>query len=350
MDLVISSGLLFLLALTCYQFMAPFLGLLVWSVILAIVFYPLHQWMASRLGQRQGMSATLLVVLALALVGVPAALLSSSLADSVMWLIEGVHNNTLKVPAPPARIAALPLVGDRLHDAWLLASTDLPALVHEMQPKIGDLARAGLAFVAGLGSGILLFLFSFVIAAVLMAFGAGGARTAEVLATRVSGAQRGPRFVRLATSTVRAVALGVVGVAAVQALLIGCILLLFGVPGAGLVTVVALVLGIAQLPMALVTLPFIAWVWLAGDYQTTSAVVLTVALLAAGLSDNILKPLMFGRGVDAPMPVILLGALGGMMHSGIRGLFVGAVVLAIGHQLLTSWIEEAAVVSSDPPA
>lgn len=342
LDLVVNAGLLLLLVVLCYQVLAPFLGLLVWSLILAIVLYPFHQWLALRLGGRQGGAAALMVVLTLVLVGVPVALLSSSLADSVMALIDGVRNQTLHVPPPPARLASLPFVGDQLFSGWNLAATDLPALVQQLQPKIGDLARNALAFVGGIGGGILLFLLSFVVAAVVMAYGAGGSNTAAALASRIAGAERGGDFARLATATIRAVALGVVGVAAIQALLIGMGLLLFGVPAAGVLTVISLVLAVVQLPVSVVTLPVIAWVWLGGDFGAVSATLLTVWLLVAGLADNVLKPLFLGRGVDVPMPVVLLGALGGMVHNGIQGMFVGAVVLAIGYQLLMGWISEMA--------
>jgi predicted PurR-regulated permease PerM len=61
-------------------------------------------------------------------------------------------------------------------------------------------------------------------------------------------------------------------------------------------------------------------------------------LLLAGMADNVLKPLMLGRGVDAPMPVILLGALGGMATGGILGMFVGATLLALGYQIFMGWV------------
>jgi hypothetical protein len=98
------------------------------------------------------------------------------------------------------------------------------------------------------------------------------------------------------------------------------------------------VLGIAQLPAVLVLLPVILYIWTSGDYGTASAIVYSALLFAAGMLDNVLKPLMLGRGVDAPMPVILLGALGGMAGAGIVGLFVGAVLLALGYQIFMGWV------------
>jgi len=102
--------------------------------------------------------------------------------------------------------------------------------------------------------------------------------------------------------------------------------------------IVALVLGIAQVPAFIVTLPAIAYIWWLGDYTQGAAILWTVLLLAAGMIDNVLKPLMLGRGVDAPMPVILLGALGGMATAGILGMFVGATLLALGYQLFMGWV------------
>ena len=135
------------------------------------------------------------------------------------------------------------------------------------------------------------------------------------------------------------VANGVVGVAFIQALLLGVGFIWAGIPAAGVWALVVLLLGIAQLPVAIITLPAVAYIWWTGD-STLLNVVWTVYLIGAGLIDNVLKPLLLGRGVDAPMPVILLGALGGMVSGGIIGLFVGAVVLAVGYQLFMDWVAE----------
>jgi len=206
-----------------------------------------------------------------------------------------------------------------------------------MQPKGGDLARRALSAVAGVGGGLLLFLVSFVAAAVVMVYGESGARGGRAIFRRVAGGARGEALARLSMATIRAVALGVVGVAFIQAVLIGLALLLAGVPGAGVLALIVLVLGIAQVPPLVVTLPAVIYIWASGDYGGASAFAYTIVLLLTGAADNVLKPLMLGRGVDAPMPVILFGALGGMAGGGILGMFVGATVLALGHQILMSW-------------
>ena len=269
---------------------------------------------------------------------VPTWLLINSFADSIQSLVSAVQQNTVQVPPPREGVKNWPIVGKNLHEVWSKAYTDLPALVQSMQPKIGDLARSALSMVARIGSTMLLFLASFVVANIIMAYGDSVARTGHAIFSRVAGSSRGEALAKLALSTIRAVALGVVGVAAIQALLIGLALLLAGIPVAGVLAIVSLVLGIAQVPAFVITLPVIIYIWASGQYSTTAAIVHTIILLLTGLADNVLKPLMLGRGVNIPMPVILFGALGGMASGGILGMFVGATVLALGYELFTTWL------------
>jgi predicted PurR-regulated permease PerM len=339
MDLFIRAGLILALVMLCYQVFAPFLTLMVWALILAVALYPMHQYLARKLGGKQGLAATLLTVLGIALIVVPTAVLMSSLGDSVHQLVVDVQENTLEIPAPPDAVATWPIVGEKLHAFWSKAATDLPSLIHSQQPKIGELAKAALGFVAGIGVGLLLFFAAFIIAGIIMAFGKSGASASLAIFQRIGGDEIGTEFAKLSTATIRAVAEGVIGVAFIQAILVGICLLVAGVPFAGAFALVTLVLGIAQVPALIVTLPAIGYIWWSGDYGTGMAILYTVLLFVSGMADNVLKPLMLGRGVDAPMPVILLGALGGMAAAGILGMFVGATLLALGYQLFMGWVK-----------
>jgi predicted PurR-regulated permease PerM len=256
----------------------------------------------------------------------------------------------VQIPAPRPGVEGWPIVGKEIHAFWSKAHSDLPALVQSMQPKIGELAIWTLGAVAGIGGGMLQFLAAFVVAGVIMAFGEAGARSCEAIFARIINPERAPKFVALSTATIRAVAQGVIGVALIQALAVGVILLVAGIPLAGLLAIIVLVLGIAQLPAVLVLLPVILYIWTSGDYGTASAIVYTALLFAAGMLDNVLKPLMLGRGVDAPMPVILLGALGGMAARGMVGLFLGAVLLALGYQIFMLWVYAGQAEPDSQPA
>jgi predicted PurR-regulated permease PerM len=338
LDVLIRAGLIFALAFLCYIVFSPFLTLMVWALILAVAMYPLHQRLARRLGGKQGLAATLIVILGATLIVIPTAVLLGSLGDSIQQLVQSVRDNTLQIPEPRPGVEEWPIVGKKLYALWSTAHADLPALVASLQPKLGELARQGLASVATIGGAILGFVASICIAGVIMAFGEAGAQSSERIFGRIVGPDRAQGFAKLSTATIRAVAQGVIGVALIQALAVGITLLVARVPFAGALALIVLVLGIAQIPALLVTLPAIAYIWMSGKYGTGAGVVYSVVLFVAGLADNVLKPLMLGRGVDAPMPVILLGALGGMATAGIRGLFVGATLLALGYQIFMSWV------------
>lgn len=339
LDVLIRAGLIMALVTLCYQVFAPFLTLMAWALILAVTLFPLHQYLAKKLGGKQGWSATLLVLAGIVLIVTPSAVLMSSMGDSVHTTIEKVQKNEVSIPPPRAGVAEWPLVGKKIYAGWNMAYTDLPAFIKSMQPKIGDVAKGAVSMVAGIAGGILSFLASLIIAGIMMAFGQAGARACLAIFERIVGATRGAEFTKLSTATIRAVAQGVIGVAFIQAIIVGVCLLLAGVPWAGVLAVIVLVLGIAQIPALLVTLPAIVYIWSTDGYGSIEAVIYTVLLVVAGMTDNVLKPLMLGRGVDAPMPVILLGALGGMAVGGIQGMFVGAVLLALGYQIFMGWVD-----------
>ena len=202
-------------------------------------------------------------------------------------------------------MADWPIIGKKIHAYWSQVHADLPAVIQSMQPKIGELAKHSLDIVTGTGSKILQFLFSFIIAGVIMAFGESGAKAAQAIFERIIGTDRGKGFANLSTATIRTVAAGVIGIACIQALFIGLALIIIGIPWAGVLALVTLVLGIAQLPAFLVTLPVIGYIWYSGDYSTVAAISYTVLLVVSGNADNVLKPLHAGsrrRCADAGNP------------------------------------------------
>lgn len=355
LEVLIRAGLILILAIICYKVFSPFMIAMVWAVILAVTLYPLHQRIARRVGGRQGIASTLLLIVGFVLIAVPTAILVNSLGDSVNELIHQVQTNSLQIPAPPDQVAGWPLVGEKLHAIWSQAHADLPSLVKSLQPKIGDLAKSALGFVAAIGGQLLMFMAALIVSGIIMAFGESAASGGRAIFDRIIGPERGGKLAELSTATIRAVAQGVIGVAFIQAIAVGLCLLVAGVPWAGALSAIVLVLGVAQVPALLVTLPAIIYVWSSGGHGIVVAIVYSLLLFLAGMADNVLKPLLLGRGVDAPMPVILLGALGGMATWGILGMFVGATLLALGYQIFVGWVAdrraaEGSAAQGDPPA
>lgn len=338
LDVLIRAGLIAVLAVYCYRVFEPFLGLMLWSLILAVTLYPLHVLLKRRLGLSDGHAATLLVLFVLFVLMIPIYLLGASIADSVKDAAAVVRDGTFHVPPPSESVADWPLIGERVYASWQRAATDLTGLAQQFAPQLKAGTLALLGKLAGLGVGLLLFIVALVISGIFMAFGDISRRSAIHIASGLFGSDRGLHVTELCVATIRAVAQGVVGIAFIQMLLIGLGFVLMGVPGAGLLALVVLLFGIMQLPATLITVPVIIFV-IATEGAGVATIVFSVYVFVAGLIDNVLKPLLLGRGVDVPMPVILIGALGGMVTGGIIGLFIGPVVLAVGYEMFWQWIE-----------
>lgn len=339
LDVLIRAGLIAVLVIFCFQIFHPFLDLMLWSLILAITLYPLQGRLKGKLGNNEGRTATLIVLIAISILMVPIYLLGTSIADSVENALAMVKTGSFHIPPPGESVASWPLVGQTLYDFWLQAATDLTGVLKKLLPYLKGASLSLLGKLAGVGVGFLMFIFALIIAGIFMAYGDNGSRSAVLIASRISGPDRGPRIATLCTATIRAVAQGVVGIAFIQMLLVGVGFVVMGIPGAGLLALAALLLGIMQLPVVLISLPVIGYVF-ATEGASVATIIFAIYSLVAGMADNVLKPLLLGRGVDVPMPVILIGALGGMVTSGIIGLFIGPVVLAVGYQLFWQWVED----------
>lgn len=346
LDVLIRAGLVATLVIFCFEIFHPFFDLVVWALILAVTIYPLQVRMRGRLGLSEGHIATLIILVAIAIILVPAYLLGLAVFDSVERAIDIVKSGNVRIPQPPDSVSAWPLVGQQLHGFWQQAATDLSGLLMKVAPQLKDFSVVLLGKLAGVGTGLLIFVFALIIAGIIMAYGEPGTRSAERIASRIVGPDRGVRIVELCTATIRAVAQGVVGIAFIQMLLIGVAFIMKDIPGAGLLALAVLLLGIMQLPATLITIPVIVYVF-STEGTSVATIVFSVYVFVAGLADNVLKPLLLGRGVDVPMPVVLIGALGGMVSGGIIGLFIGPVMLSVGYRLFWLWVDDPAATTAE---
>ena len=336
-EAAIRIGLVFLLAAWCFLIVEPFIIPIIWGMIIAVASYPMFGWMKNKLGGRGKLAATVFTLLALTLLITPTVMLVGTVADTTQTLSADLQDGSLTIPPPPASVREWPLVGEELSAFWSGASENLGATLTSIAPHLKEVAGVLLSTAAGAGAGVLQFVISIIIAGVILANAVGLSGFLTALASRLTG-ERGEEFAMLATKTVRSVAQGVLGVALIQCLLAGVGLLAAGVPGAGLWALLVLLLAIVQLPPILILAPIILYVFSASS--TTVAVIFMIWSIAVSMSDAFLKPLLLGRGVQVPMLIILVGAIGGMIYSGIIGLFVGAVVLALGYELFKAWLQE----------
>lgn len=335
-DTALRLGLIAALILVCVRIIAPFTGILIWAVLLAVMLEPLHRWLCGK-GLSIGRSATLIGVGGVLLLILPEAIVGGSILAAAGDVAKVQSPAEIHVPPLPPGLADLPLVGSRAAALWSQAQADLPGLLARHAPTVKAAIGWCIKQAGAIATSLLLFLVAFAIAAVLLAFKTGLSIKARAIFAKAAGsAAHGNHLLDLSVSTIRGVLQGVVGVAFIQAVLLGIGLFVAGVPFAGVVTLVALLFGILQIPGIIVALPAIAWAWT--HLESTSATLFTVWSLAAGLSDNVLKPLLLGRGSEVPMPIILVGVIGGMLADGLVGLFVGPVVLAVGYVLFNEWL------------
>jgi predicted PurR-regulated permease PerM len=336
--IVVQLTLLVLLFVWCFQIVRPFITPVVWGAVLAVAVHSPYAKLRRVLGDRAGLAAVLLVGLALFAVIGPTLALTASLVETTAGLSEELHQGRLEVPPPPERVRDWPVVGGAVYETWLGASENLESALLRARPQLETVGLWLLSTAGSTGRGILLFVIAIVIAGAFLARAESTTGAVRRVTLALAG-PRGPALVDLAGATIRGVTKGILGVAAIQGLLAGLGMLAVGVPAAGLWTLLVLILAVIQLPPMLVLLPVVLYVF--SVESTTVAVLFAVWSLLAGSCDTFLKPLLMGRGLELPTLVIFIGAIGGFMLEGIIGLFVGAVVLALGYTLLVTWVDEA---------
>ena len=335
-EVTIRLGLVLLLLMWGFQIVSPFLHPISWGAILAIALLPVFDKAVAALGGKRGLVGTGFILISIVLVIVPTSMLVSGSIDSVSELAKEWKAGEIRIPVPPERVQDWPLIGDKLYKLWYGLATDLEKTLSGFTPQLVSLGQSLLGFITGSGLVLLLAAFSLVIAGVLMIHAESCSRFAHLLSRRLVG-EEGTEFVTLATSTVRSVANGVVGTALIQAAGAALGLVLMGIPFAAVWALLVLIVAVVQLPPWLILAPVAIWAFSA--YDTVPAVIFAIWSLIVSVADAFLKPMLLGRGVDIPMLVILIGALGGMVVSGIMGLFVGAVILALIYRLFIAWLQ-----------
>lgn len=327
---------LVILVLWCFQIIAPFINIVLWALIISVAIYPAHVALSQKLGGRQKLSATIFVLIGLAILLVPTINMAESSLDALHYVGGQMRDGSIAIPPPDESVANWPLIGERIYATWNDAASNLEATINRFQPQLIGFGEGVLKAAGSMAIGVLQFVVSLLIVGPFLVIGTSGYKTANALSTSLLGA-RGTALTDLAIETIRSVAKGVLGVAIIQALASAILLVVAGVPAAGIWSAIVLVLAIVQLPPWIILAPIAVWYFSVAD--TTAATIFAVVALIISISDAFLKPMFLGRGMEIPMLVILLGAIGGAIWAGIIGLFVGAVVLALGYTILCAWME-----------
>lgn len=346
-QLAVRLALLGLLVYWSFVVIRPFVPILAWSVVLAVALYPVFTWLSRLLGDRPKLAATILTLINLAIVIGPATWLGLGAVEGLRGFAAELDAGTLALPTPPEAVKNFPVIGEQLYAMWHQASTNLRALLGQVVPQLKPLAGTILGLAGDAGVGTLKFLLAVALTGFLFPAGPRLVAASKRFLSRVV-AERSVDFLALAGATIRSVAQGVIGIAVAQGLVIGIILKLADVPRAGLLAFLVMMLGILQIGSAIVVIPVLIWIWATKSFVT--ALVITLCILPASLADNVLKPIVMGRGLTTPALVIFIGVIGGTLAHGIVGLFIGPIILAVVWELLTAWVREGDPVADAPDA
>ena len=335
-EIAIKVLLLGIVLYWAFMILKPFIVLVIWAIIIAVSLAPFIDKMDKRVAWSRSKIVWTLVFVAITALVVPTYFLADSLISSTQDVAHQLKEGTLVVPPPSDKVAEWPLIGKKAHALWSEASTNLESTLHHYQPQLKVYASKIASAIGGALGAVLEFVVALIIAAVFLTNSEGGVKIYQAIARRLVG-ERGTEWAQLSAMTVRSVVQGILGIALIQSGLALVGLVAIDVPFAPLWAFIVLFLAIIQLPPILILGPIAAYVF--SYAETTPAVIFAIYAVIVSMSDAFLKPLLLGRGVDIPMLVILLGAIGGMIMSGIIGLFVGAVVLALSYKLFVTWLE-----------
>jgi predicted PurR-regulated permease PerM len=317
----------------------PFIPGLIWATTIVVATWPVMLAVQRQVGNRRWIATVVMLFMLLVVIALPLYEAISTLAlhaADIMGTIKLLP--TYALPPPPSWVGDIPLAGQRAAREWQTLSDAGPGgILAKLEPYLTIVARWMLGHAAAVGVFVIHMFVTIIIAGILYSQGEAAGRFVTRFATRLA-AQRGAAAVKLAGLAIRAVALGIVVTAVAQSALGGIGLWIAGVPAAGILTAVMLMLCLAQIGPLLPLLGGVAWLFM--HDSTVAAILLLVWSVAVAMLDSLLRPILIRRGVNLSMLLILAGVLGGMFAFGIVGLFVGPVILAVASTLLQAWMNE----------
>ncbi|GAB1309183.1 AI-2E family transporter [Urechidicola sp. KH5] len=329
-------AILSMLIIFSFMIAKPFLLLMIWAIIVAVALYPFYKKVLGWFnGKKKGLVTTIFIGALLAIIIVPSLSMTNSIIDSTSSMYKAFDAGELHISPPDISVKEWPLIGEKLYALWNDASSDLQSFIKNYPDQV--LSSVGWFFSSftGIAGSLLLSIVALLISGAFMSNAEGGFKEGVALANKLTNGN-GESLMKMSTNTIRSVVKGILLVAIIQSILAFFGFQLIGLSTAGILSFVVLLCAVIQLPVTLVMIPIIIYVFSFAD--TTPAIIFAIYATVVSLLDNVLKPMLLAKGLETPMLVILIGALGGMMLFGILGLFVGPVILALSHRLYVNWV------------
>jgi predicted PurR-regulated permease PerM len=324
------------LLIFCYNIISPFINPILWAGIFAIALYPLHQKLKKILKGKAALASTILTLIVLAIFILPSVMFTFRTASEARQVFADYRSGKIHIKPPGENVKEWPVIGTQVYNAWTKASTDINAYIADNPEQVRAISSKGVELIKSTGGGLLLLTIAIILSGVLLCYSTQVGDFTRRFTNHLLGNTK-VDMAAMAAVTVRNVVKGILGVAVIQSFLAGAGMVVGGVPYAGIWTLLCLILAIVQIGTLPVAIGVIIYIWSNGT--TTTAIILTVWMLLVGLLDNVLKPLVMGKGAPVPMLVIFLGAVGGFIFLGFIGMFTGAVILSLGYKLFDIWLK-----------
>lgn len=336
-DRLLGQILLLSLLGACLWVLAPFMTALFWAAVLAFASWPIMQVLTRALQGNASLAAGLLTSAWVLIVAGPLVWLGFNIADYIRASTEIINNlRVTGLPDAPEWLIEVPMVGDRLLEAWQAVDEQGAALFLTVKPYMGQTGNWLLARSASIGAGILELALSLVLVFFFYRDGPRLALFAKSLIQRLIK-ERADYYLDLVAGTVRRVVNGVIGTAVAQATVALFGFLVAGVPGALILAGLTFMLSLIPMGPPLVWAPAVAWLFWQQDYGMAVFLLLWGFLIISSV-DNFLKPYLISRGGNLPLVVVLMGVFGGLFAFGFMGLFLGPTLLAVAYSLVSDWI------------
>lgn len=326
------------LIMWCFAILAPFFTPIIWAAILAVALFPMHQKLTKLFKGRSVLAAVLITIFFLGFFISIISWLGFRTGEEIKNEITAFQEGKLKIPSPPEKVKEWPLIGRKTYQVWTQLTNGFDGFIQKYPDELKTIGNYVLQLMTSSGKALIIFIFSILISGVFLSYAHESAEYARKFFSRLIESSQFD-VSSIAAITIRNVVRGILGVALIQSLCAGVGFFFAGIPYAGVWTLVCLILAIIQIGIVPVSVGVLIYIWTTGN--TTTAILLTIWMIPVGLLDNLLKPIMMGKGAPVPMLIIFLGSLGGFMYSGFVGLFTGAVILSLGYRLFDVWLKSA---------
>ncbi len=336
-EIAIRLALVFILVWYCFNIISPFISSLLWGIITAVAVHPVFVFLKKKTKLKNIPAAIFITILSFLVFVIPFYLLINSLVEEFQFLADQFNNGNFYFPALPEGIADWPVVGKKIETFWNMATKNLDLLLSKYDAEINSIGTWLLKVIVSLISGVFHFVLAIIFAGVFLAYSNESSKLAHQLFIRIAG-KHGERFCNITEKTILSVTKGVLGVALIQSALAGVGFFVVGIPGAGIITLICTLFAIIQIGLIPVIIPVMIYVFY--TYSTLTTVLLCVWLILVLVIDNVLKPILLGKGAPVPMPVIFIGVIGGFISFGIVGMFIGSVIFSIGYILFLVWLKD----------